>query len=512
LVRDPYAGWCGRRGTARFLPIPITILSNSIIRNTGENSPAVNYIAGDNKNISNNTIANNTATGTAPTYTVYMGSFPLLNYNNIFANSAMYELWNNNMQGLKDLDAKNNWWGVSLQSEIEGRIYHFIDDSVKAIADYIPWDTATRTDAPLSPPSGLAVTVGTGQIVLTWTANPEPDVAGYKIYWDTDPGRPYANSADAGNVINYAISGLSAGTYYFTVTAYDADYNSANDEPDTIVNENQTNGNESWYAEESCNDGVSAISAKLNYYRDADKDTFGDPDETLQNCTPPQGYVTDNTDCNDSNALEFPGQTWYKDEDNDGYSDGTIEVSCKRPSIKYKALPNLTAVTGDCKDADKSVNPGAVEGPSGEITCLDGKDNDCDSLPDYTDPDCISAGLDLFVISVSNPPASSRRGSDFTVSYIVINQGEIKTGRSRTLFYLSTDTVKNDNDIPLKNKGLVPKLNSGKRLILKNRVIISKGTEPGYYYVIACADSINRIVESNEGNNCSASKNTLLVK
>lgn len=48
---------------------------------------------------------------------------------------------------------------------------------------------------------------------------------------------------------NYTINGITAGTYYVAVTAYDTTYNPANDDPNTIVNENQTNGNESWFEE-----------------------------------------------------------------------------------------------------------------------------------------------------------------------------------------------------------------------------------------------------------------------
>ncbi|MDZ4383950.1 MAG: DUF6531 domain-containing protein, partial [Nitrospirota bacterium] len=38
------------------------------------------------------------------------------------------------------------------------------------------------------------------------------------------------------------------------------------------------------------------------YYQDSDNDTFGNASVTTQACTPPAGYVTDNTDCNDGNA------------------------------------------------------------------------------------------------------------------------------------------------------------------------------------------------------------------
>ena len=68
----------------------------------------------------------------------------------------------------------------------------------------------------------------------------------------------------------------------------------------------------------------------------------------------------DNTDCNDTDINEHPGQTWYKDSDADGYSDGTTNAaSCTRPA-GYKISSELTALSGDCDDGDAGVTLGST--------------------------------------------------------------------------------------------------------------------------------------------------------
>ncbi len=56
-------------------------------------------------------------------------------------------------------------------------------------------------------------------VTLVWNANSEPELAGYKLYYGI-ASRQYDKSIDVGNVITCTVSGLSAGTYYFALTAY----------------------------------------------------------------------------------------------------------------------------------------------------------------------------------------------------------------------------------------------------------------------------------------------------
>ena len=71
---------------------------------------------------------------------------------------------------------------------------------------------------------------------VTWNANSESDLAGYKVYYGTSPRTGtdpkvctlcgYATSVNVGNVTSYVVGNLTSGqTYYFSVTAYDTSGN-----------------------------------------------------------------------------------------------------------------------------------------------------------------------------------------------------------------------------------------------------------------------------------------------
>jgi hypothetical protein len=67
-------------------------------------------------------------------------------------------------------------------------------------------------------------------ITLAWDANTEPNLAGYKVYYDSDgSGEPYGGTGategdspiDVGNVTEFTLYGLSDGEVHFlAVTAY----------------------------------------------------------------------------------------------------------------------------------------------------------------------------------------------------------------------------------------------------------------------------------------------------
>ncbi len=70
-------------------------------------------------------------------------------------------------------------------------------------------------------------------ILVSWNANTEDDLAGYKVYYGT-ASRSYGSGLDVGNVTSYRFDNVPLGrTYYIAVTAYD------------------TSNNESGYSEEA---------------------------------------------------------------------------------------------------------------------------------------------------------------------------------------------------------------------------------------------------------------------
>ena len=191
------------------------------------------------------------------------------------------------------------------------------------------------------------------------------------------------------------------------------------------------------------------------YYADTDGDGFGDPNNSVMDCSTPIGYVSNNDDCDDSSDQIYPtaieicdgldnncdgtiddgdplitGQTaWYLDNDGDAYGNDAISIlSCEQP-IGY--VQDNT----DCDDNAFAVNPGVTEIPGNGINddcdpaTLDGDDNDGDGIVNELDPDDDNDGcLD---INDPNPfVASTDQDGDGVVEDCDICLGDDATGDS----------------------------------------------------------------------------------
>ncbi|MFN8441636.1 MAG: fibronectin type III domain-containing protein [Caldilineaceae bacterium] len=116
-------------------------------------------------------------------------------------------------------------------SLIDKEVYDYVDDAGKSSVDFTNPLPGPDLDAPPSPPTGLTVSVDNqGVFTLNWNANPESDIAGYRVYYDVDAGYPYEGTGaaqgtsgmDVGKVTSYQLSNLPANTdIHFAVIAYD---------------------------------------------------------------------------------------------------------------------------------------------------------------------------------------------------------------------------------------------------------------------------------------------------
>lgn len=82
----------------------------------------------------------------------------------------------------------------------------------------------------------------------------------------------------------------------------------------------------------------------------------------------------------DRNDPDVTSPTWYLDADGDAFGTGSVtRVSCEPPE-------DYVLEDGDCNDSDEDVNPDATE------VCDAGVDNDCDGLVDKSDPSMTGDG------------------------------------------------------------------------------------------------------------------------
>ena len=139
------------------------------------------------------------------------------------------------------------------------------------------------------------------------------------------------------------------------------------------------------------------------FYLDSDGDGYGISAASIEACSLPVGYATEQGDCNDNKAETYPGATeicdgndndcdgttdedlfenWYLDYDGDGFGDDNFSVyACEAPDSIY------VNIGGDCNDLDSEFNPQASLGCDGEDHNCDGiidNDNDGDGFADAT--------------------------------------------------------------------------------------------------------------------------------
>lgn len=72
----------------------------------------------------------------------------------------------------------------------------------------------------------ISTSIFATSIQVTWNANTEADLSGYKLYYGTTTSGNYTSVIDVGKVTTYSITNPTTGvTYYVALTAYDTSGN-----------------------------------------------------------------------------------------------------------------------------------------------------------------------------------------------------------------------------------------------------------------------------------------------
>ncbi|MBS9463903.1 putative metal-binding motif-containing protein [Flagellimonas sp. 389] len=108
------------------------------------------------------------------------------------------------------------------------------------------------------------------------------------------------------------------------------------------------------------------------WYRNADGDDEGDAASTKESCEQPDGYVANNLDPDDTNAnitSDCTMITYYLDNDGDGFGDPDSNTIAQCAGLD--APTDYVTDNTDCNDSDNSIHPGATDLPFDQI------DSDC---------------------------------------------------------------------------------------------------------------------------------------
>ncbi len=106
--------------------------------------------------------------------------------------------------------------------------------------------------------------------------------------------------------------------------------------------------------------------SSIDYYLDFDLDGYGNSTQIQSSCSPPVGYVLDNTDCNDQDENINPGVNEIPNNTIDEDCDGVAEIIDLDGDGWNSDF--------DCDDTNAAINPGAMEVPGNGI------DEDCDGM------------------------------------------------------------------------------------------------------------------------------------
>ena len=198
-----------------------------------------------------------------------------------------------------------------------------------------------NTDSPISPPINLTKVKSGSDVVLSWTANSESDIAGYKLYYGNPTGYSYDNSVDLGNVTTYTVSDGDI-TNEYAITAYDSSLDGTDD---------QIDGNESWFSVSKTIDLTISSSSSVFYEPSGSVELTASLSDTHSSDVTVtlvySGTATKDTDYSGDETIIIPSGSLSKSITITSIDDSEIEVD-ETVIIEVSSVLNATE-SGDQK-------------------------------------------------------------------------------------------------------------------------------------------------------------------
>jgi hypothetical protein len=191
------------------------------------------------------------------------------------------------------------------------------------------------------------------------------------------------------------------------------------------------------------------------WYQDSDNDQYGNPLRGRNACNQPAGAVSNNSDCDDSSSAVNPtapeycngvddncngtidessavnATTWYLDNDQDGYGNGSRStVACTAPAFSV-------ADNTDCNDNNAAISPAAQE-----VCDSANVDEDCDGNADNNDAS--ATGTSTFYANADGDGYASMTSTmmlcDATTAYPSATMGTDCNDASASIYPGATET------------------------------------------------------------------------
>jgi len=224
FYRNSIAVFCDRKADN------CMITNNSFYKN--KSAVVVGTDSKGNK-YSNNTFSQNTQE---------LFSFKEINDVELKSNNMLHNYGHRNIvvnNSNTDLSVIENFWGTTDTAQIHNFIYDSLDNPTLGKLTFIPFLENMDTSNPISPPYDIIKQMVNDRVLISWHANKEQDLMGYRVYFGDYANYSFSESVEVGTDSSFILPrGITIGDS-IAATAYDSTINQQN---------NQLQGNESPFA------------------------------------------------------------------------------------------------------------------------------------------------------------------------------------------------------------------------------------------------------------------------